>query len=244
MPRRVAGLAVALLAAAPPIAAQAPLTLDAAIREALRANADLALARARVDSAHGERTIARAMPGVSLASVPQVPWQYSLSVPADIGPQRMFRTSAASAGLRAAEFDAKSVTLDVIFAVRLAFADVALAESVREITRADRVLYTRILAADSARLAAGDIPVREVTKAEVELVRADAALAAAGQAGIVRLLTILEDEVRSAMGLTGVTSYDQLNSSFLYKGAPMVAEPRVHSVFPLLNLDDPGYGGR
>jgi glycolate oxidase len=70
------------------------------------------------------------------------------------------------------------------------------------------------------------------------------ALAAAGQAGIVRLLTILEDEVRSAMGLTGVTSYDQLNSSFLYKGAPMVAEPRVHSVFPLLNLDDPGYGGR
>ena len=70
------------------------------------------------------------------------------------------------------------------------------------------------------------------------------ALAAAGQAGIVRLLTILEDEVRSAMGLTGVTSYDQLDSSYLYKGAPMVAEPRVHSAFPLLNLDDPGYGGR
>jgi len=70
------------------------------------------------------------------------------------------------------------------------------------------------------------------------------ALAAAGQAGVVRLLTILEEEVRSAMGLTGVTSYDELNPGFLYKGAPMVAEPRVHSAFPLLNLADDGYGGR
>jgi len=69
-------------------------------------------------------------------------------------------------------------------------------------------------------------------------------LAAAGQAGVVRLLTILEEEVRSAMGLLGVTSFSQLDPSYVYKGAPMVAEPRVHSAFPLLNLDDPGYGGR
>lgn len=70
------------------------------------------------------------------------------------------------------------------------------------------------------------------------------AMAAAGAPGIARMLEILEDEVRSAMGLTGVTSWDQLDRSYLHFGAPAVCEPHAFSAFPLLGLDDPGYGGR
>jgi glycolate oxidase len=70
------------------------------------------------------------------------------------------------------------------------------------------------------------------------------ALAAAGEAGIVRMLEILENEVRSAMGLLGVTRYAELGREHLFLGAEPVTLPHVHSAFPLLNLDDPGYGGR
>ena len=70
------------------------------------------------------------------------------------------------------------------------------------------------------------------------------ALAAAGQAGIVRMLELLEAEVISAMGLLGVTTLDELGPRHLHVGAPTVAEPGVFSAFPLLNLDDEGYGGR
>ena len=41
------------------------------------------------------------------------------------------------------------------------------------------------------------------------------ALAAAGQAGIVRMLEIMEDEVTRALGLLGVTSYGKLDRSYL-----------------------------
>jgi isopentenyl diphosphate isomerase/L-lactate dehydrogenase-like FMN-dependent dehydrogenase len=70
------------------------------------------------------------------------------------------------------------------------------------------------------------------------------ALAAAGAPGIVRMYEILEDEIRSTLGLAGVTHYSQLTPSHLHFGEPLVREPHVFSAFPLLNLDDPGYGGR
>lgn len=67
------------------------------------------------------------------------------------------------------------------------------------------------------------------------------ALAAAGEDGVVRLLEILEDEVKSALGLLGAPKLSDLDHSFLHRNAPDVADPRVHSAFPLLNLDDQGY---
>ncbi|MGH6814946.1 MAG: alpha-hydroxy acid oxidase [Hyphomicrobiaceae bacterium] len=69
-------------------------------------------------------------------------------------------------------------------------------------------------------------------------------LAAAGQGGIVRLLEILEQEAKAALGLIGVTQFGALDRSCLHFGAPIVADPHVHSAFPLLDLDDEGYGGR
>ena len=70
------------------------------------------------------------------------------------------------------------------------------------------------------------------------------AMAAGGQRAVVRMLEILEDEMKSAMGLMGVTTLGELNRSALHLNASSVVEPGVHSAFPLLNLDDPGYGGR
>jgi isopentenyl diphosphate isomerase/L-lactate dehydrogenase-like FMN-dependent dehydrogenase len=56
------------------------------------------------------------------------------------------------------------------------------------------------------------------------------ALAAGGAPVVVRLLDILENEIRTAMAMLGVTSLAQLNNSYLERlGAPRVAAP-----FPLL----------
>ena len=70
------------------------------------------------------------------------------------------------------------------------------------------------------------------------------ALAAAGADGVHRMYEILENEVMSALGLTGVTKFSELTRDHLAFNEPTVAEPHVLSAFPLLNLDDPGYGGR
>jgi isopentenyl diphosphate isomerase/L-lactate dehydrogenase-like FMN-dependent dehydrogenase len=64
-------------------------------------------------------------------------------------------------------------------------------------------------------------------------------LAAAGEAGIVRVLEILEDEMESAMGLLGVTRLGALDRSYLHPAMP-VGLPSVHSPYPLLTLDE-GY---
>jgi len=70
------------------------------------------------------------------------------------------------------------------------------------------------------------------------------AMTAAGAAGIERMFELLETEVKTSLGLLGVTSFAGLDKSYLHFGAPTVADPRVHSAFPLLDLSDPGYGGR
>jgi isopentenyl diphosphate isomerase/L-lactate dehydrogenase-like FMN-dependent dehydrogenase len=64
------------------------------------------------------------------------------------------------------------------------------------------------------------------------------ALAAAGEAGLVRMLEILQAEVHQSLGLLGVTSFGQLNRGHV-QPAPPVVLPHVHSAFPLLNFDSP-----
>ena len=59
-------------------------------------------------------------------------------------------------------------------------------------------------------------------------------LAADGEAGVYRVLEILEQEIAVAMALLGVTAFDQLDASYLHFGAPVVTQPHVHSAFPLL----------
>jgi glycolate oxidase len=46
--------------------------------------------------------------------------------------------------------------------------------------------------------------------------------------------------MKEVMGLLGVTSLKQLDKSYISTGMPTNL-PGVHSAFPLLNLEDPGY---
>ncbi len=58
-------------------------------------------------------------------------------------------------------------------------------------------------------------------------------LAAAGSAGVLRVLEILEAEIRTCFGLLGVTSFAELDRSFIHPAASVV-QPHVHSAFPLI----------
>src|SRR2546428_13173813 len=86
--------------AARPARAQQPAvwTLERVLAVALRQNADILTARLRVDSAHGEQQIARAIPNPVLNSAPNLPWQYTVTLPLDVTPLRFLRTRAAGRG--------------------------------------------------------------------------------------------------------------------------------------------------
>ncbi len=62
------------------------------------------------------------------------------------------------------------------------------------------------------------------------------ALAAAGEAGVLRMLELLEDEVIRTLGLLGVTSFAELNKSYLHP-ATATNGPSVFSAFPLLDIE-------
>jgi glycolate oxidase len=68
-------------------------------------------------------------------------------------------------------------------------------------------------------------------------------LAAASSAGVARVLEILEQEIKTCLGLLGLSSFADIDQSFVHP-APSLTMPHVHSAFPLLNLADEGYGGR
>jgi glycolate oxidase len=66
------------------------------------------------------------------------------------------------------------------------------------------------------------------------------ALAAGGHAGIVRLLDLLEDEIQRCFGLLGVTTFSDLDRSYLHPATPAVT-PHALSAFPLLTIEDYRY---
>jgi isopentenyl diphosphate isomerase/L-lactate dehydrogenase-like FMN-dependent dehydrogenase len=66
------------------------------------------------------------------------------------------------------------------------------------------------------------------------------ALAAGGETALVRMLEILEDEVRRALGLLGVTRFSALDGSYL-RAAAAVTPPHVLGAFPLLRIEDYRY---
>jgi cobalt-zinc-cadmium efflux system outer membrane protein len=185
-PRWGSGAALLLLLLVPvpgfPQTHQVGPGLDEVIASALRANPDLVLAGLREDSARGEQRIARAVPPLALAAIPQVPYQYSVTAPIDLGPQRLFRTRAAGHAVIAARADAVDARQQIVFVVRQGFYDVLLAEAQRDIARQQRDIFARLLATDSARFAAGDVPQLNVTRSEVALARADADLTRADAA--------------------------------------------------------------
>jgi glycolate oxidase len=62
------------------------------------------------------------------------------------------------------------------------------------------------------------------------------ALAAAGEAGVLRMLELMEDELEIAMGLCGVVSLKELNESFLRPVTPVDIASPYERAFPLLEI--------
>jgi glycolate oxidase len=62
-------------------------------------------------------------------------------------------------------------------------------------------------------------------------------LAAGGPAGLVRMLEILEHEIQTCLGLLGVNTWAELDTSYLH-AAPAVSAGDTLGAFPLLNLDE------
>ena len=62
------------------------------------------------------------------------------------------------------------------------------------------------------------------------------AIAAAGAAGIVRMLELLEDEIRTCLGLLGVNRLAELDASYLHRTEP-VRTDGMRSAYPLLDQD-------
>jgi glycolate oxidase len=62
------------------------------------------------------------------------------------------------------------------------------------------------------------------------------ALAAKGEAGVLRMLELLEDEVIRCLGLLGLRNFSELDKSYLHQAAPTNL-PHVFSAFPLLDIE-------
>jgi cobalt-zinc-cadmium efflux system outer membrane protein len=176
---RIFVLFAAAVPFARPLPAQAALTLDQVLARALRENPDVRLARLRSDSSRAEVSIARSYANPELAITPNNPWQYSVAAPLDVGPQRTYRVRVAGEGATAAGHDVRDTERQVRFAIRSAFFDLVLADTIRAITREQHDMFRDLLAADSARVRAGDIPERNLVKSELELAKADADLSRA-----------------------------------------------------------------
>ena len=67
------------------------------------------------------------------------------------------------------------------------------------------------------------------------------AIAAAGAAGIVRMLELLENEIRTCLGLLGVNRLAELDASYLHRAEP-VRTDGLRSAYPLL-AEDPWANG-
>jgi len=150
------------------------LTLRGAVDSALKNNLDLRTARSTGDSARSETRIARALPNPIVATVPNTPFQYSATLPLDIGPQRTFRVQVSDLGARAAQSDIRESARQVVLAVRRAFMDVLLADARREIVAGRRDVMRQLVVADSARVRAGDLPEGALIRSQIELIRAEA----------------------------------------------------------------------
>lgn len=181
--KKISAIVAALLAlGAPPAAAQETsalptLTLDDAIARAREANADLVAARLRVDSARAEHTIAVALPNPMFSATPANPSQYAAQLPLDIGPARYFRAKVTTQGVGAARLDLLDADRQILFAVRQAFYDVLLADSLAALAANQADTFRQLLAADSARLRDGSIAERELTSTMLQLAHANALLA-------------------------------------------------------------------
>jgi outer membrane protein, heavy metal efflux system len=227
----VACLLVAGAAGAARATAQGSPTLHDVLEIALRRNPDIVQAKLRVDSAHAERRIARALPNPTYVGIPGNPYQYSIALPLDLSPERLYRTRAARQGEAATQSGRRDVMRQVVFNVRQGFYDLLLADAQRQIALEQRDIVRQLLSADSVRLRAGDIPERDLVRSELEFARAEAALTRA-DAGVRAARLALQALMGVTDTDTGFTVTGQL------RAVPALTEP-LDSLLPLALTNRP-----
>jgi cobalt-zinc-cadmium efflux system outer membrane protein len=172
------------------------ITLPDAVASALRFTPELHIAAAAIDSARAERRIAGEYPNPTIAGTPNTPYQYSVGIPLDVMPQRRYRAQVADAGIAAAALDRSDATRQARFAVTRVFYDALFADARRSLALQRRAAVAELLRADSARYRAGDVPLRNLGRSEVELARADADVARADADAVSTSISL-----QSAMGI-------------------------------------------
>jgi outer membrane protein, heavy metal efflux system len=213
--------------------AQGSPTLRGVLEAALRRNPDVLQARLRVDSAHGERRIAGALPNPTYLGIPGDPYQYGVALPVDLSPQRLYRTRAARQGESATESARRDAIRQVAFTVEQGFYDLLLTDARRQIALEQRDMVQQLLSADSVRLQAGDIPERDLVRSELEFARAEAALTRA-DAGVRAARLALQVLMGVTNPDTGFTVTGQLQA------APAVTVS-LDSMLPLALTNRPDF---
>ena len=213
--------------------AQGSPTLRGVLEAALRRNPDVLQARLRVDSAHGERRIAGALPNPTYLGIPGDPYQYGVALPVDLSPQRLYRTRAARQGESATESARRDMIRQVAFTVEQGFYDLLLTDARRQIALEQRDMVQQLLSADSIRLQAGDIPERDLVRSELEFARAEAALTRA-DAGVRTARLALQVLMGVTNPDTGFTVTGQLQA------APAVTVS-LDSMLPLALTNRPDF---
>ena len=182
----VVGASVVLLLIGGGVSAQTPppLTLDAAIAQAMTANPTIAAARLRhaVDLAGIGVARERPNPEFTFEAEKETPKQsFTLTQPLEIGGKRQRRVDLAQATVSVGDAELERTIADVRSQVRRAYFDLASAGQRRAIAEDLRAIATRTRDAARARFQAGDV-------SEFDAVRGESILAAA------------EDDVTAARG--------------------------------------------
>lgn len=169
-----------------------PLTLDAAVAQALAASPRTRAAAARLDAADGAAQQAGAIPnpvlGVEMENIRGTgPYRgfdsaettYSLSQTLELGGKRSARQEAADAGRAATRQDLTLARLDLTRDVRQAFADAVAAAALRDLAIDGVRLAQETERSIRARVEAGREAAIQQTRAEIARRQADIALAQA-----------------------------------------------------------------
>ncbi len=203
---------------------------------AIRANPDAMIARLQVDSVRGEQRIARALPNPAFTVAPGNPFQYSVTQPIDIGPNRLYRTRAANQGATAVHLVERDVTRQVIFAARQGFLDLLLAEGVRDVAAEQDTIVRRLLLGDSARFLEGDLAQRDLNTTELQFAHAEASLAradAAARAARINLqIQIGASHPDTAFRVSGTLDYKPLDLPLdSLRGVALAERPDIAAAY-------------
>lgn len=167
----------------------APLTLEAAVAQALSASPALAAARARraVDAAGLALARERPNPDASIELERETPRQsFALALPVELGGKRARRVAVGEAGVRAGAAEIARAEAQIRSDVRRAYFEARVADARIGVLGEMRDVALRARTAAAARFDAGDAPRLEVLQAglalsaaESDLVTAEAVAAAA-----------------------------------------------------------------